>query len=477
VASAEPSAELTVALPRTEGVPEDFVRRVAISLAALIAAALSHMVLLPGLDPFILESYEQLGMPVGSDLPFNVFSLGLNPILSAFAVIELAALVIPPWRRWRTGGPRERARLRSAALLLGLGFALFQSFGMTRYYLDFNYEGRTLFSGPDALPMPVIALVLVGGVVVLHLLAVLVDKAGLGNGYAVVLLGFVLPGVSGSMNQLLRAAQAEMLSTAELVLMVLGFAVIAWGAARMLRGHLPGLGTSTEQPRRLPIPASGIAPLAIAGGMVTLPALLANFLDLPVLSEVTRFLEGSALVYTVTYFVLLTLLTAGLSVLFYRPRHVGDAWAGLTAKTSDERSRVHGRAAMRAAALLPNTAAWSLAFLTLAWLPAHLAQSLVAIAFPSAINLLLGVAIVLDLLDEARMRRAGTWASAWPVHRVYEVEPALAALSAAGLPAWARGQYARATMQFFAPYFPIELMVPADRTEEARALLEKSRQP
>jgi hypothetical protein len=47
VVPTEPTAELTASLPRAEGTSGDFVRRVAISLAALAAAALSHMVLLP----------------------------------------------------------------------------------------------------------------------------------------------------------------------------------------------------------------------------------------------------------------------------------------------------------------------------------------------------------------------------------------------------------------------------------------------
>lgn len=41
----------------------------------------------------------------------------------------------------------------------------------------------------------------------------------------------------------------------------------------------------------------------------------------------------------------------------------------------------------------------------------------------------------MDLLDEARPRLEGHWVAVWPVHRVYEVEPALAALTAAGIPA------------------------------------------
>jgi hypothetical protein len=44
-------------------------------------------------------------------------------------------------------------------------------------------------------------------------------------------------------------------------------------------------------------------------------------------------------------------------------------------------------------------------------------------------------------------------------------------LSAAGIPARARGTCARTLLQFFGPYFAIDLMVPPQRANEARALL------
>ncbi len=472
----EPSARAPVSLPRAEGASGEFTRRLAISLGVMLAAALSDQVLLPGVDPFIRESLELSGMPPDVDLALSVFSLALNPLLAAFVIVELAALLIPRWRRLRTGGPRARSHLRSAALQLGLVLAFIQSLGMTRFYSSFNFEGRTLFSGPNALPMPALMLLLVGGVLLLHLLTVLVDKVGLGNGYAVVLLGLALAPAFRTASYVLDLMRQGLVTSATVGLLVVGLAAVVWATARLLRGRLPGVGSSTERPRWLPLPASGLAPVALAGAVLAVPAILDNLLGLTLFSEVSRMLESSVLLHSAVFFVLSTLLTAGFSVLFHQPQRVGALWAALTAKDEPERGVVHARVVLRARELLPTAAAWSLAFTALGWVPALLARIYLQIPLPSILALHLGVAIMLDLLDEARMRRAGTWVSAWPVHRSYEVEPALAALSAAGIPAWARGACARATLQFFGPYFPIDLMVPPDRAEEAHALLEKSRQ-
>ncbi len=67
------------------------------------------------------------------------------------------------------------------------------------------------------------------------------------------------------------------------------------------------------------------------------------------------------------------------------------------------------------------------------------------------------------------MRPAGL-VPACELHRVYAVEPALAALAAAGIPAFARTRHFRALSHFFGPYAPIEILVPLERAAEADAL-------
>lgn len=474
------AAEPVLPVPRVEGATGDVVRRVAVSLAVLVAVAFCEQVLLPGLSPSFLEmvaEMERVGFSAASVARFNVFALSLSPFVWAFVLVELAALLVPPWRALRTSGPRARARLRTATLVLGVLLATFQAFGLVRFYQSVDFPGgQTVFS-EAAPPMALIGLLLVGGVVFLHLLTVLVERQGLGNGYAVVILGLSVPSGVALTRQLGGDSAAESLPLAMAVIFLLGLVALVRILARLLRGRVPGTAGGTERPAALRLPTSGLAPLTFAGAVLALPTTLANRRVHPAFEELARLLESSDVLHALAYFVVATLLTVAFSVLFHRPQRVGATWAALTAKDEASRAEVHGRAALRAHELLPSAVAWSVLLVSLAWLPSRLAASFFAVRLPEATGLLVAVAIGLDLLDEARMRLEGAWVAVWPVHRVYEVEPALAALTAAGIPARARGVCARALFQFFAPYFPIDLMVPPARADEARALLEAAKRP
>ena len=86
--------------------------------------------------------------------------------------------------------------------------------------------------------------------------------------------------------------------------------------------------------------------------------------------------------------------------------------------------------------------------------------------------LVVGTAVVLDLAKEWRFRRAHPeLARAWPVHRVYAIQPALQALQAAGIPAFPRGLHHRTLLQLFGPYVPVTLLVPEEKAEEAEHLV------
>jgi hypothetical protein len=54
---------------------------------------------------------------------------------------------------------------------------------------------------------------------------------------------------------------------------------------------------------------------------------------------------------------------------------------------------------------------------------------------------------------------------------VPEVDAVLHRLTTSGIPVVARARHYRAVDQFFAPNVPVEVMVPAARADEAKALL------
>ena len=108
--------------------------------------------------------------------------------------------------------------------------------------------------------------------------------------------------------------------------------------------------------------------------------------------------------------------------------------------------------------------------IVIAWVVAiNASEGLIAI---DLMTLAVFTAIVGDLRFEwvARTQRPKV-VRVWPVHRVYGVEPALQALSEAGIWAFPRGLRHRTLLQFFGPYVPIEILVPEDRGAEATRLL------
>src|SRR5215831_15917654 len=69
---------------------------------------------------------------VGGGVELTFGTISIVPILAAFTVVEIAAVAIPGWRPLRRS-PDGRQRLRIVALLLAIGVASGQAFGIVRY--------------------------------------------------------------------------------------------------------------------------------------------------------------------------------------------------------------------------------------------------------------------------------------------------------------------------------------------------------
>ena len=57
------------------------------------------------------------------------------------------------------------------------------------------------------------------------------------------------------------------------------------------------------------------------------------------------------------------------------------------------------------------------------------------------------------------------------MHRLYLLPIMLKALEAEGIPAFARGRRNRTLWNFFAPWVPVDILVPVDRASRAEAIL------
>jgi hypothetical protein len=207
-------------------------------------------------------------------------------------------------------------------------------------------------------------------------------------------------------------------------------------------------------------------PVRVAASLLLFPAALAGWF--PWMAGWADVLHAGGRVYEGINALLILALALLAARLFCAPRAVAAAWsaAGLGAE---------GPAREGAVRLALSTANALSVFLLLAIaaVPFVLAAKLnlpVALR-PALLHLLVVTAVALDVGAEVRARARGeVLVSVYPLHRVYAVEPALAALGKAGIAGHFRARYFRALEHFFGPYLPIEVMVPADRAEEAEAI-------
>jgi hypothetical protein len=439
-------------------------RQLAVTLIVPAAALLLARVPLPGLDGNVVERIIAAGGRGAFDVTLlGILALELHPLISASLGVELLALVVPRWRAWRVGGYSEREHLWAHVKLLALVLTLAQAFFMVRW-IQRTSEVFPAFLGAldpfhgDTLMFIAQMLSLVGGVFLLTWLARLIDRYGAGNGISVLIAGFTVVPVGGP----LVASVRHLLDNGERNLLPLALAAAAvLAVTRLTGGHGLRPGRALLDSHMLPTPASGVKPIATAFALLELPRFLARvgIWTVPeALQRETWILRGLELAFTALSCVLYTWV-------FNRPKVVGGAWlrAGLP-EVDPEQTRARVRAAVARA--LSAALVTCCGLLAIDWFcdDDHLEINLIGV--------MLIACVAADVVGELRFRgRHGPLAGAWPVHRLYVLTPLLRALDAAGIPAFPRARHYRTLWNFFAPFAPVEILVPAGDVGRAEAIL------
>jgi preprotein translocase subunit SecY len=405
--------------------------RLAVTLLALAVVLVGKQIVLPGASrtDWLIEWFG--GRP-------GILHLGLGPIVLSFVLVELAALAVPRWRALRGPRPEARRPLTNLAYLLSLPLAL-------------------LWAGASA--------TLTGGVYASLALAWLVTRYGLGNGFVVVLAADVIPWALQAAGDLWfgwREPAAEpTTATAALLMVALLLAPILL-TLYFMRVSAASAGDRATQALRLPV--CGIWPLVIPVELWTSMLLGLQLHDVPV----TESFPPSETTQSILVLAIVVLLVWPLARLFNAPERVARAIGNGSGGGDGPASVDEVRSPLRRAAL------WSGIFLALAYAPGLLLYAWIGIgAGVRAFGLVLAAAAGLDLAGEWRYRTGrDEVAIGWSEHRIYAVDTDLATLSEAGIAAYPRAVCFRTLLQFFGPYLPIDLLVPARDAARARALLD-----
>lgn len=435
-------------------------RRLAVSLAVVAAFEAIRRAPSPVLSEHFLDDR-------GADFLLQVSALdsAQGSVLSAFVTVELVALLVPTLRRRRHDHPATRRKLTAASWCLALFFCASQGWAAMQAADSYGMDdsGRPwLLASYAAAPLAVAL-----GLKVL-------DRFGFGGPW---------PWVAGwGLAAFLTEEATRWVRLGDLApghVVVKAAWVVAWGALGwwLLRRRFEvaagvdakapvaayrGAATGDSVPLSLRAPLWGTFPISIAAAVVLIPSRLQALV--PSFAPASDALGASPWTRAVT----LTLVALALSWLFAR--------LPTSLRRMEER--------LTALGLRPDGTSVALARAQGASLRMALAAGALTLVggvagFP-AVDLTLGVyaltlvAMGLDLVGEWRANGAlGPLAPLLRDQRVWLADATAAVLERGGVPAFVRHANYHQLAWWGAPQAPAVVMVPSDRVDEARALLEE----
>jgi len=439
------------ARPPSPPVPRSLWARAGVTVLALAAAWALRQVPLPG----VLLGGGLGRMALGVDpTAWSVLALGVMPFLSASLLVEMAAAIVPRWRPLRHGGPAGRSLLARASLATAAALAMAQAWFVARWLDSVAWSIGAEMTLTNFVPIATVTLA--AGSFALIALARLIDRRGLGNGIALMIAVDVAAATARSAYRVEEA----MVAGGDGLVQPFAFAALigavvagTWWMSTVRRQAVAG-----ERRFVARVPTAGIVPLQLAASLLALPMQLAYYLYIPYLHRVADVLQPGSLVYAA----ILIVAAAGTTPLLARAFHRRETLAAF------------GPAADSA---LGAATAWSIAFVTIAAVASFACARYVHHA-PPILPLIAAGAVGVDLAREwTQRKRDGDWTVAWPLHRVWQADVATDALAARGIPSFARGAVYRSLFHFFAPWAPVEILVPAERAAEAQETIARALAP
>ena len=264
---------------------EELMRRVAVTLGALLVYRLGVHIPLPGIDPSVWTAIFRAGagkaagpfaLFAGGGGRFGICALGIVPYISAAVIMQLATIVSRKVRALKNQGERGRRIINRRTLYLTALLAALQAYGIV----------GGLASVPSVVANPgwpfVISTVatLTGGTLFLAWLCEQITVRGIGNGIALILLTGIVAELPRATAGALELGRQGVLSNNLLIALTAtivaatGFIILMERARRRLAIQYPrrqvGDRTIAGRSSYLPVKlnAAGVIPVVLASWLM-----------------------------------------------------------------------------------------------------------------------------------------------------------------------------------------------------------------
>jgi len=265
---------------------EDLRIRILNTLGFIAIFRLGSYVVLPGVDPNLLQSNSQgifglldtlLG---GAFSNASIFALGIMPYISASIVLQLLTIAVPYFQKMQKEGESGRKKINQYTRILTIAITAAQSFGFIQ-----TINAEAIYVDPFWFSISSVFILTAGTMFCMWIGEKITDK-GIGNGISMlIMIGIVsrLPGaiISEVLSKNLNGSILLIIEFIVLYFIVMGVVMLTQAVRRIPVQYAKQVGGTTQYSGQrqfipLKVNAAGVMPIIFAQSLMFLPSLIAS---------------------------------------------------------------------------------------------------------------------------------------------------------------------------------------------------------
>ena len=329
---------------------EELRTRILVTIGFLAIFRLGSYVVLPGLDPEILQSQDIASGGIlglintflgGAFSRASVFALGIMPYISASIVIQLMTVAVPYFQKMQKEGESGRKKMTQITRVLTIIITFVQSSA----YIAGTIPSEAIIINQAFFTASAMIILTSGTMFCMWLGEKITDK-GIGNGISMLIMIGIISRFPGSL--LAEAVQKEtngmlilfVLEIVALFFVVMGVVLltqavrrvpvqyagqIVGGSKRRRKANADTLGQRSFLP--LKVNASGVMPIIFAQSLMFLPSLLASlFADTSDVAQWIQvaFSDFTSITYNVTFALMIIIFTFFYTAITINPQQISE---------------------------------------------------------------------------------------------------------------------------------------------------------
>ncbi|MGZ3494167.1 MAG: preprotein translocase subunit SecY, partial [Thermodesulfobacteriota bacterium] len=383
----------------------DFQKRFLYTIGLVLITRVLFLIPAPGIDLHPLwETTGEIGRGVSflTLHRFSIIALSIMPYLSAYIIVEILSLFIPSLKSWRKDGYFGRTRLKRIALFTTFPFALLAGFGTAVGWENIRGAAGEMIALSPGWPFQiVIALTLTAGTFITVWIAELITMKGIGHGVSILLLAEFGENILSDSLRITplfyeRGAVGYFLILAAIVVALIALILLMEKSHKRISVEYHD-GVEAFVP--LKFTSAGIMPAYWGSLLIGLPISIFGFIDFERVQKTYYFLTIYFIVYAIVTIFFYYLFTA----LFYSPKKMAIFLKNKSAVIVSHSGENQETFIDRKLELMIPIAAIYLCLVI--YVPKILSR--VFYSSLDGIGLIIAVAIILDLMEELRLRKKG----------------------------------------------------------------------